>query len=161
MLRKHYYPRMVIKKIKSVFLPPPGFFKGKYPMFSFFDINSVTDNSLKRSERNKGSPFLGVKNILIVFKIFYLAHAFKSNIHNLYQPLYIYIYIYYIFSIYKFYIHMYYAYICIFQIYHHHHHHVAPLARISLTLSRHFSLSFITSGRSSGLHPVSSHSCCM
>ena len=28
-------------------------------------------------------------------------------------------------------------------------------------LSRHFSLSFIASGRSSGLHPVSSHSCCM
>ena len=34
-------------------------------------------------------------------------------------------------------------------------------ARISLTLSRHFSLSFIASGKSSGLHPVSSHSCCM
>ena len=46
-------------------------------------------------------------------------------------------------------------------IYHHHHHHVVPLARISLTLSRHFSLSFIASGRSSGLYPVSSHSCCM
>ena len=44
---------------------------------------------------------------------------------------------------------------------HHHHHHVVPLARISLTLSRHFSLSFITSGRSSGLHSVSSHSCLM
>ena len=43
----------------------------------------------------------------------------------------------------------------------HHHHHVAPPARISLTVSRHFSLSFIASGRSSGLHPVSSHSCCM
>ena len=43
----------------------------------------------------------------------------------------------------------------------HHHHHVVPPARISLTLSRHFSLSFIVSGRSSGLHPVSSHSCCM
>ena len=43
----------------------------------------------------------------------------------------------------------------------HHHHHVAPPARISLTLSRYFSLSFIASGRSSGLHPVSSHSCCM
>ena len=43
----------------------------------------------------------------------------------------------------------------------HHHHHVVPLARISLTLSRHFSLSFIASGRSSGLHPVSSHSCCI
>ena len=42
-------------------------------------------------------------------------------------------------------------------IYHHH----DLLARISLTLSRHFSLSFIASGRSSGLHPVSSHSCCM
>ena len=41
------------------------------------------------------------------------------------------------------------------------HHHVVPPARISLTLSRHFSLSLIASGRSSGLHPVSSHSCCM
>ena len=61
-----------------------------------------------------------------------------------------------------------YIYICLalslslyIYIYHHHHHHVAPPARISLTLSRHFSLSFIASGRSSGLHPVSSHSCCM
>ena len=45
--------------------------------------------------------------------------------------------------------------------YHHYHHHVVPLARISLALSRHFSLSFITLGRSSGLHPVSSHSCWM
>ena len=45
--------------------------------------------------------------------------------------------------------------------YHHHHHHVVPLARISLTLSHHFSLSFIASSRSSGLHCISSHSCCM
>ena len=44
---------------------------------------------------------------------------------------------------------------------HHHHHHVVPSARISLTLSHNFSLSFIASGKSSGLHPVSSHSCCM
>ena len=36
---------------------------------------------------------------------------------------------------------------------HHHHHHVVRLARISLTLSLHVSLSFIASGRSSGLHP--------
>ena len=43
----------------------------------------------------------------------------------------------------------------------HHHHHVVLVARISLTLSRHFSLSFIASGRSSGLHPISSHSCWM
>ena len=42
-----------------------------------------------------------------------------------------------------------------------HYHHVVPLARISLTLSCHFSLSFIAFGRSTGLHPVSSHSCCM
>ena len=33
----------------------------------------------------------------------------------------------------------------------HHHHHVVPLARMSLILSCHFSLSFIASGRSSGL----------
>ena len=44
---------------------------------------------------------------------------------------------------------------------HHHYHHVMPPARLSLTLSRHLSLSLIASGRSSGLHPVSSHSCCM
>ena len=35
------------------------------------------------------------------------------------------------------------------------------VARISLTLSRHFLLSFIPSGRSSGQHPVYSHSCWM
>ena len=38
----------------------------------------------------------------------------------------------------------------------HHHHHVVPPAQISLTLYRHF----IASGRSSGLYPISSHSCC-
>ena len=48
-----------------------------------------------------------------------------------------------------------------YQTYIHHHHHVVPPARISLTLYRHFSLSFIAFGRSSGLHPVSSQSCCM
>ena len=43
----------------------------------------------------------------------------------------------------------------------HHHHNIALVARISLTLSRHSSLSFIALGRSSGQHPVSSHSCWM
>ena len=43
----------------------------------------------------------------------------------------------------------------------HHHHDVVQPARISLTLSRHFSLSFIASGRYSGLHPVPSQSYCM
>ena len=54
-----------------------------------------------------------------------------------------------------------YIYVYIYIHHHHHHHHVVPLARISLTLSRHFSLSFIASGRSSGLQPVFSQSCCM
>ena len=44
---------------------------------------------------------------------------------------------------------------------HHHHHHIVLAARISLTLSSHSSLSFIALGRSSGQHPVSSHSCWM
>ena len=57
-----------------------------------------------------------------------------------------------------YYIYIYiYIYICIY----HHHHHDVQLARISLTLSLHISLSFIAFGRSSGLHPVSSHSSCM
>ena len=43
----------------------------------------------------------------------------------------------------------------------HHHHHVVPLAWISMNLSHHFPLSFIASGMSSGLHTVSSHSCCI
>ena len=42
-----------------------------------------------------------------------------------------------------------------------HHLYEALSARISMTLSRHSSLSFIVSGRSSGLHPVSAQSCCM
>ena len=43
----------------------------------------------------------------------------------------------------------------------HHHHHVTPPARISLTLSRHPSLSCIAPGRSSRLHLVSALSCCI
>ena len=43
----------------------------------------------------------------------------------------------------------------------HHHHHITLVARISLTFSRHSSISFIAPGRPSGQHPVSSHSCWM
>ena len=43
----------------------------------------------------------------------------------------------------------------------HHHHHITLVARIFLTLYRHSSQSFIALGRSSGQHPVSSHSCWM
>ena len=42
-----------------------------------------------------------------------------------------------------------------------HHHHIVLAARISLTLSRHSSLSLIALGRSSGQQPVSPHSCWM
>ena len=48
-----------------------------------------------------------------------------------------------------------------FMLWLHHHHHIVLAARISLTLSRHSSLSFIALGRSSGQQPVSSHSCWM
>ena len=50
---------------------------------------------------------------------------------------------------------------CILHVFicNHHHHHIVLAARISLTLSRHSSLSFIALGRSSGQQPVSSHSC--
>ena len=76
---------------------------------------------------------------------------------HIYRHIYIYTYIYIYTHIY---IHIYiYTYMNIYI--YHHHYHVVPQARISLTLSRRFSLSFIASGRSSRLHPVSSHSCCM
>ena len=71
---------------------------------------------------------------LVVFsgicKLFIIKFCLHTHTHT-YIYIYIYIYIY---------------------------HHVVPLARISLTISPHFSLSFIASGRFSGLHPVSSHS---
>ena len=75
---------------------------------------------------------------------------------------YIYIYIY----IYKLmYMHMHmqnHTYVYTYMLHHHHHHHhIALVARISLTLSRHSSLSSIALGRSSGQHHVSSHSCWM
>ena len=47
----------------------------------------------------------------------------------------------------------------LYILHNHHHHHVVLVAWISLTLSRHSSLSFIALGRSSGQHPVSSHEC--
>ena len=55
-------------------------------------------------------------------------------------------------------------YVCMYAcyiVYTHHHHDDMPPAWMSLTLPRHSSLSFIASGRSSGLHPISSQSCCM
>ena len=69
----------------------------------------------------------------------YFLRIFRTHTHT-HTHTYIYIYIY---------------------IYIYHHHHVMPQARISVTLSRHISLSFSTPGRSTGLHPVSSHSSCM
>ena len=59
-------------------------------------------------------------------------YVFQCQIQFLYIYIYIHIYIY---------------------IYIYHHHHIALVARISPTLSRHSSLSFIALGRSSGQHP--------
>ena len=95
-------------------------------------------------------------------------------IHRLLQGIWLYIYIYihrYIYIHKYIYIYIYihiniYIYIYIYtyiythtyiNIYHHHHHHIVLAARISLTLFRHSSLSFIALGRSSGQQPVSSH----
>ena len=44
---------------------------------------------------------------------------------------------------------------------HHHHHYLTSSVRIFLTLSHHPFLSSIASGRSSGIHLVSTQSCCM
>ena len=51
-------------------------------------------------------------------------------------------------------------YIYIYIYIYHHYHHIASPARISQTLSRHPSLSSITPGRCSRLHPVSAQSSC-
>ena len=98
-------------------------------------MSSTTDMTLSCelfNQRNFQSTLVIIKNI------FYLSYKISRHI-NIYKLLYTnthtHTYIY--------------------------HHHVVPPARISLTLSRHFSLLFIASDRSSGLHPVSSHSCCM
>ena len=76
-----------------------------------------------------------------------------GKFHKKFHPLNI-LFSYFIFTYYQIYFHL-----TLINIYHHHQ--VVPLAWISLALSRYFSLSFIASGRSSELHPVSSHSCCM
>ena len=54
-----------------------------------------------------------------------------------------------------------YIYIYMYIYRHHQHHHFVPPARTSLNYSHHFFPTSIASGRSSGLHPVSSHTCCM
>ena len=49
--------------------------------------------------------------------------------------------------------------VCVFMCVYHRHHQVVTLVRISLTLPRHSSQSFIDSGRSSRLHPMSPYIC--
>ena len=106
------------------------------------------------------------------------THLYEHTHTNIHTHTYIYIYIYNSIlqlSIYIYiYIYMesstYFPYLVPYQIVsiairlwglYHHHHHIVLAARISLTLSRHSSLSFIALGRSSGQQPVSSHSCWM
>ena len=88
---------------------------------------------LKRCH-NKKNEFNSPKNFIFVSLSFFIWSLRET--YTLTEGHYIYIYIY---------------------IYHHD----VWLARISQTLSLHVSLSFIAFSRSSGLHPVSSHSCCM
>ena len=103
-----------------------------------------------------------IKSTFMPIAIYSACSRTRFRKHPQYIYIYIYIYIYMlvkspVFSCSDYRIH------CgwINGIYHHHHHHIVLAARISLTLSRHSSLSFIALGRSSGQHPVSSHSCWM
>ena len=59
------------------------------------DINSIFPDIIHSREltETKDALFYGFFNILIVFKIFYYAHAFKNNIHILYLPQDLHIYI--------------------------------------------------------------------
>ena len=99
-----------------------------------------------------------------MFLYIYIYIYIQTEI-RLYIYIYIYIYVYFrlwvctIIILFNLGLNLY-IYIYIY-IYHHYYHHVALVARISMTLSRHSNLSFIALGRSSGLHPVSSHSCWM
>ena len=99
---------------------------------------SMLNNSLKFCTKMSPPDHIKFESIFLVWLSLPLWHINHYGLFNAKSCLYIYIYI-----------------------YHHHHHHVVLVARISLTLSHPFSLSFIASGRSSGLHPVSSHSCWM
>ena len=127
-------------------------------------FNSNQDQSIKfcswlsfctsRSQIMSRSTIVGhnyLPSLLVIFSkytsMFFFLPLHMSNV----VIFYVYIYYEYCVNIY----------IRILKCWCHYHHHVVPLARISLTLSRYFSLSFIASGRSSGLHPISSHSCCM
>ena len=93
------------------------------------------------------SKYSRQKTEVLLAILLYVKHGYEqtdrhiSHTHT-HTHVYIYIYIYIYISSYIY-------------------HHVVPPARISLTLSRHSSQSFIASDRSSGLHPVSSQSCCM
>ena len=100
------------------------------------DVQKISLNIRTAFEKNRSTTL----QILTICHIIERAHAIYIYIYIYIYNIYIYIYIYH---------------------HHHHHHHVVQLARISLTLSRHFSLSLIASYRSSELHPVSSHSYCM
>ena len=105
-------------------------------------INTETTHDVSLSILDIGDFFLRSGPLATMFIMRRCANkntgSFKNIIYKMYLHIILLLYIY---------------------IYHHHHHHIVLAARISLTLSRHSSLSFIALGRSSGQHPVSSHSC--
>ena len=97
-------------------------------------------------------------NLYVQFS-FSIYLSIYLSIMNIYIYIYIYIYITSFLSI-SIYISIS-SHLSIYLYHHYHHHHVVPLARIYLTLSHHFSQSFIASGWSSGQHPVPSAAECM
>ena len=112
-----------------------------------FSVFSISLNSLLSYIYQSIYPFIYLSIYLS------LRSIYISRLVSIYLSIYVPVYLFQFLSIYlsrnlSIYIYIY-------------HHHVLPPKLISLTLSRHFSLSFIASGRSSGLQLVSSHSCCM
>ena len=59
--RKHYYPCLTVAFFTSYPTPPPDFFRWpqSYAYFHQYKLDCHWHNSLKRSDRNKGPPFLG------------------------------------------------------------------------------------------------------
>ena len=117
------------------------------PKVSAFLLNTLSVGKSCLVAPGVASTALSYRNSVITPGWRLMRAGYRTCFHTLYDKN-IYIYIYMCVCV------------CVCVIYHHHHH-VALVALISLTLSRHSSLSFIALGRSSGQHPVSSHSCWM
>ena len=124
----------------------------KYPYFyCFYHILPHSLSELK-------FEFFEIIYIYIYIYIYIHTHIYiyiYFNFIYMYEYLYLF-YIYYTFILCIYFLNLTIYYIFLYYLYHHH---VMLLPRISLTLSRHSSLSSITPSRSSTLHPVLAQSC--